>query len=354
MPTSKQSIGEITSQLISFPTLPTAQDITIQAFNYIQSLLPSHPTRIISHQGFHSLWITNNNYSNPDVLLLCHLDVVQGQPSEFDPITTQDKITGRGAFDMKGNLAAMISVIQDQSLSSHNLQLLITSDEEIGGTNGAGWFFSKQTITPKVAVVPDGTDIHNIVVKQKGPLHLVIESKGLSAHASRPWVGQNPVDNLLLLANKLQSLKQADSNSQWLPTYTITNLEAQTSINQIANHATLTLDLRLTDPSQLAQVHKLIDSSHCKVINQFGDGQIFHQEISPIHQTWINSASGLLNNPIQATMLTGSSDARHLPASTQTIITSSIGANAHGSNEWVKISSLQTLSLLTKKFIKSI
>ena len=42
----------------------------------------------------------------PAVILHGHLDVVPGREEQFEPRVEGDRLIGRGAYDMKGGLAA--------------------------------------------------------------------------------------------------------------------------------------------------------------------------------------------------------------------------------------------------------
>src|SRR3984885_1818616 len=49
----------------------------------------------------------------PCVILHGHLDVVPGRPEQFEPRLEGDRLIGRGAYDMKGGLAAMMCALKD-------------------------------------------------------------------------------------------------------------------------------------------------------------------------------------------------------------------------------------------------
>ena len=49
----------------------------------------------------------------PCVVLHGHLDVVPGRPEQFEPRIEGDRLIGRGAYDMKGGLAAMMCSLKD-------------------------------------------------------------------------------------------------------------------------------------------------------------------------------------------------------------------------------------------------
>ncbi len=50
----------------------------------------------------------------PCVILHGHLDVVPGRAEQFDPVIDGDRLIGRGAYDMKGGLAAMMCALKDR------------------------------------------------------------------------------------------------------------------------------------------------------------------------------------------------------------------------------------------------
>src|SRR5437773_2304303 len=49
----------------------------------------------------------------PCVIFHGHLDVVPGLPGQFEPRVEGDRLIGRGAYDMKGGLAAMMCALKD-------------------------------------------------------------------------------------------------------------------------------------------------------------------------------------------------------------------------------------------------
>src|ERR687897_384387 len=67
----------------------------------------------------------------PTVLLHGHLDVVPGRPGQFEPRLDGDRLFGRGAYDMKGALAAMLLVLHDlRDETRVRVRLGVVPDEE--------------------------------------------------------------------------------------------------------------------------------------------------------------------------------------------------------------------------------
>ena len=50
----------------------------------------------------------------PCIVFHGHLDVVPGRPEQFEPRVQGDRLLGRGSYDMKGGLAAMLCALRDQ------------------------------------------------------------------------------------------------------------------------------------------------------------------------------------------------------------------------------------------------
>ena len=60
-----------------------------------------------------------------------HLDVVPGRPEQFQPRVEGDRLIGRGAYDMKGGLAAMMCALKDVERQDRvRVRLICVPDEE--------------------------------------------------------------------------------------------------------------------------------------------------------------------------------------------------------------------------------
>ena len=305
-------------------------------------------SQILDNEGNKMIWISNHTFNQPDLLILGHMDVVAAPPELFVPKEKDGKIFGRGAFDMKGPIAAMVSAVTEAK-TSKNIQLLITSDEEVGGTKCARWFFEKKGIVPRIAIVPDGIEANQTIVKQKGPWHFVITAKGISTHGSHPWEGKNPIQTLVRIINRIDcSEKQALKTSDWLPTFTVTNIEAKSSINQLPTSAQMTVDIRTTNQQQISRIKHIIKEENAVITKLYGDGRIFIQKETEVIKQW-QKLTGF-----RAAISPGASDARHIPSSTDVIVTQTLGADAHGLHEWVDIESLAKLAAVTKLFINKL
>src|SRR3954447_16871106 len=67
----------------------------------------------------------------PTLVFHGHIDVVPGHPEQFVPRVEGDRLLGRGAYDMKGGLAAMMCALRDVATQSAvKVHFVCVSDEE--------------------------------------------------------------------------------------------------------------------------------------------------------------------------------------------------------------------------------
>jgi len=143
-------------------------------------------------------------------LMLCgHLDTVgvAGMSAPFDPVERDGKLYGRGAQDMKGGVAAMISVAQKLAssggLNSGSLILAAVADEEYASIGASALVTSYKA---DAAVVLEPSDLV-IGVAHKGFSWVEIITEGIAAHGSRPADGK---DAILAMGQVLSKLREQD------------------------------------------------------------------------------------------------------------------------------------------------
>ena len=138
-----QKLINLAQKLIQIPSItPTGDHI----HQYLQQHLSTlrFKTDIIKFADVSNLWASYGS-GYPHILLAGHSDVVPpGDHSAWkhDPFSgtiENGKLFGRGACDMKGNLAAMLmaaeEIIQSPDFKG-TLSFLVTSDEEGPAING--------------------------------------------------------------------------------------------------------------------------------------------------------------------------------------------------------------------------
>jgi len=125
-------------------------------------------------------------------LLYANIDVVDGKESLFKAKEIDDKVYGRGAADMKFNMAVILSMLEElsnQDFEEKNLGILITSDEELGGINGVKYLCEEKGLRAKCVIGPNGkldSKKYNLELGCKGTLQTKYFHKGKPSHGSRP------------------------------------------------------------------------------------------------------------------------------------------------------------------------
>jgi len=140
-----------------------------------------------------------------------HYDVVPAGPGwktdPFKPVVTGGLVYGRGASDMKGGIAAIITAAKALADSNAKLggtlELSFTPDEETGGEAGAAYIVERGIVNPDFAVVAEPSGIDNIWIGNKGVAWLLIEVHGKQAHGSTPWRGANAFEAMVHVAERI-------------------------------------------------------------------------------------------------------------------------------------------------------
>lgn len=290
---------------------------------------------------------------NNKTAFLSHIDVVPGTTEQFTLKQKDDRILGRGVLDMKGPLVVAFSVfIELWKNNFKNFLFVVTSDEEIGGFNGAAKLSKTILKEIKEVIILDSTAGEKLVLVQKAPFHIKITHKGRLAHGSRPWEGINSVNKVAKCSLKIE--KKINNNSSEKTSAAITQIQGGQATNIIPDYALSTLDIRIKSKNEIEQVTNIVNScckeNHCQW--EKIDEPLF-VEISP-NNSFIKK--WFLCQPNRQTIVeSGASDARflvnqNLPA----IITSARGGGAHTKNEWVSQKSLIKLKNILLKFCKMV
>jgi acetylornithine deacetylase/succinyl-diaminopimelate desuccinylase-like protein len=148
--------------------------------------------------------------SGPSLLFLSHTDVVLADPSEWaaDPFGGElrdGEVWGRGALDMKGQVAAsavaIASLARDGFEPAGDLIFAATADEEVGAGFGAQWLCETHPDAVRCDFVINegsgdrvelgGKPFYLCAVSEKMSAPFVLRVFGRSGHASMPSIADN-------------------------------------------------------------------------------------------------------------------------------------------------------------------
>src|ERR671914_1242056 len=202
----------------------------------------------------------------PRILLHGHVDVVPGEEGQFEAREENGELYGRGVYDMKGALAAMMYAVDDlhETGCDATVELLIVPDEEreYGGSKGAEVLI-KNGHTGDFLITGEPTDFH-IGVQAKGVLDLRVVLQGRSAHGSRPWLGKNAVLLGYEHYKRVLELPFTKERSDLFPypSINMARIIGGDVIKRVADRAAHDLDIRYLpeqDPKEITRQIRSID-----------------------------------------------------------------------------------------------
>lgn len=158
--------------------------------------------------GRPNVFITLPGGDGEGVLFLGHSDVVpvgDGWEREpFDAHVADGRIFGRGATDMKGGLAAVLTAMASLHDAGTQLAgpvtLACTVDEEETGAGIRAVVADGLEHRYSACVVAEPTDLETVIAC-RGDSYLEIEVTGRAAHSGRPSDGRNAIDAAVRICN---------------------------------------------------------------------------------------------------------------------------------------------------------
>lgn len=159
--------------------------------------------------------VYSKEQGNP-LLLLGHLDVVPALADgwEYPPnsgIIADGFVHGRGATDMKGGCAALLSALARAKEEADDLPVSVAfvCDEEGGGSCGTRRLIAEHIIRPSDCLIAEPTPAHSPCIGQKGLLRFSVEFTGIPGHSSLyPQFGTSAVMQAVSFLNQLAALHE--------------------------------------------------------------------------------------------------------------------------------------------------
>ena len=127
------------------------------------------------------------------VVLHGHLDVVPGRAEQFEPRVEGDRLIGRGAYDMKGGLAAMMCALQGRAPTQDARARALRVRARRGVRGGRRALDRRRSSRAGCAATsrsPASRPTCTSASQAKGVLAMRIEVRGRAAHGSTPWLGR--------------------------------------------------------------------------------------------------------------------------------------------------------------------
>lgn len=342
-----------------------------------QEVHPSRENLVVSIPG---------SQDHPLTLWEVHQDTVGVAGMQVEPfagVERDGRVYGRGASDVKGSMAAMMTAIESLQFEgeSHNPMLLaFTVNEECGfsGAKSLGRLWANndaphllplegeekvhgtlslaelRELRPKRAVVAEPTDFQ-VVVAHKGIVRWRCHTHGLAAHSSQPQLGKNAIYAMTEVIAAIRAFDQNVLAQRGLdclcgrPTVSVNTMQGGMGANVVPDHAVIDIDCRLM-PGE-------VPNDAQQELIAFLAARVPADVIIEHEPPW-NQSRGMQSGDNQAwaeqvaNTLGGTSEIVGVPYGTDAWVFASIGiptvvlgpgsiTQAHTEDEWISVAELE-------------
>jgi succinyl-diaminopimelate desuccinylase len=336
----------------------------------------------IEHLPFgkvNNLWATHGQHTSPLLVLAGHTDVVPPGPltawrfSPFTPTLQDGLLYGRGAADMKGSLAAMITAcerfVTDHPDHPGTLGILLTSDEEGEATEGTVKVIDHlqktgQKIDWCVVGEPSSQARLGDMVKngRRGSLNGLLTIHGTQGHVAYPHLADNPIHRFTPVLQRLCQTEWDHGNAFFPPTsFQISNLHAGTGAdNVIPGELEVLFNFRYSTEVTHIQLQNwvttLLDEYHLKYsLTWRHSGSPFLTPGGKLLEVTQQAISEVCGYDTQLSTAGGTSDGRFIaPTGAQVIEIGPLNATIHKVNECVNIDDLEKLSVIYQRIVEKL
>lgn len=209
------------------------------------------------------------------LLLTAHLDTVSHQGmsiAPFDPVIRGGRMYGRGSCDTKASLAifldAFLEAVRDPSRLKYNLLFAAVHDEEFSFAGSR--LLVASGLAADWAITGEPTNLR-VLHAHKGVCRFVVSTRGTSAHAALPWLGDNAIYKaapvIAAIEEYAAGVQQNEHPTLGKATANLGIIAGGTTINTVPNQCILKVDRRLLPGETLASVldplHAALASHHC-------------------------------------------------------------------------------------------
>lgn len=358
----KKEILQLTEELICIPSTQDRPGKIVECADFIESWLGDHTIECerFNINDVPSIVVFPSKDARVKVLLMAHFDVVEVEDEAlFIPRAENGRLYGRGAIDDKYAVALSLVLfrehlvnLQERGFSQKDISfgLLLTGDEEVGGSSGVGKISEK--LETDFFITLDGGNPGLIVKKEKGVIRLHLETTGKASHAARPWLGENAFDLLADDYITVKSLFCGETPDHWHKTVSLTQCEAGNgSVNIVASRARATLDIRYTEHDNPAEIVDAIKKAVKGKVTVFEQSPLFFGGDSPYFDILQKHTDGAIFG-----FEHGASDARYL---SERKIPGAIwgaegGMSQHTEGEYIALDSLYFIFDRLDGFLKEI
>jgi succinyl-diaminopimelate desuccinylase len=354
-----EELVALARRLIGYDT--SEPDAVLEAAGFVKGWLEARGIEAAHEEvrGLPVLRAEVGSGERPTVVLHGHIDVVPGKPGQFDPRIDGDRLYGRGAYDMKGALAAMLlttATMRDQDQVRVRLAIVGDEESEEEAERGSDRIVDSGFVG-EFAITGEPTDLQ-IGVEAKGVLALRLEVAGVAAHGATPWLGDNAALKAVDVFRSIESLPFARHSSELFdrPSINLGRILGGDALNKVPDRCAIDVDIRYLpdqDPETiLEQVRSLPDA---EVTQLFTRPPAVVDRDLPFVQALRRATSAHHEGEPMSVGRDGASDAvSFLRVGVPAVEFGPVGDGHHGPGEWVSVSSLLTYQQTLEWFLRDL
>lgn len=179
----------------------------------------------------------------------------------WTPDVRDGRVYGRGACDIKGGMASMLTAVsrlaENRSGERPTIIMACSVNEEHGFSGakemGLLWASGESKLVPRVpdaVVVAEPTDL-NVVVAHKGVARWTVRTHGRAAHSSRPELGVNAIYGMAKVLNALEEYardvapNRGEHSLCGRPSLSVGVIAGGLSVNTVPDQCTIQIDRRV-------------------------------------------------------------------------------------------------------------
>ncbi|HET7675019.1 MAG TPA: succinyl-diaminopimelate desuccinylase [Gammaproteobacteria bacterium] len=364
---------ELAQALIARPSV-TPEDAGCQALIAERLAEAGFAIERLPYGAVSNLWARLGDEA-PLVAFAGHTDVVPPGPESswksppFTPTLRDGRLYGRGAADMKGGLAAMVTAAEEFARDKRrrgSLAFLITSDEEgtaVDGTKRVMETLRARGVKIDYCVIGEASSRERVgdLIRhgRRGSLHGRLTVRGVQGHVAYPELAHNPIHAALPVLAELIEEQWDDGGAHFPPTsLQISNVHAGTGAdNVIPGSAEWLFNFRYSaesTPQDLqARVTELVERHGLDYAIDWRDaGRPFLTPPGKLTEAVARAVSAETGYAPQLSTGGGTSDGRFIaPTGTEVVELGPVNASIHKVDENVGVDELRLLAKIYRRVL---
>jgi len=348
-------------------------------------------------QGFTTEWFQFGDVSNvlfthgephgdtdgeagPSIWFLGHTDVVPTGPLEewtsppFKSEVRNGILYGRGAADMKGAVAAMVTAaetfVTEHPEHSGQLGILLTSDEEgpaVDGIKRVAEILKQRDAAPDYCLVGEPSSQQQlgdtVRVGRRGSIHAHLTVHGVQGHSAFPQLLDNPIHRLAGFIDALVNVEWDSGDEDFPPSHCqLSNIHAGTGAENVTpGHAEARFNIRNSPVSPSEDIKSRVES----LLTQLGissyelewrvSGEPFRSRSGRLRSAVVEAVQSVLGVQPELNTGGGTSDGRFIaPLGTEVVELGLINESIHKIDEHTSIADLDNLSRVYRSILSGL